>query len=166
MRSLMIFASWLEATPFSVACQKYSVWALPLCQILHFVGLCLLIGLAGFFDLRLLGFMKRVPVSAAFKFMPLAIFGLLLNLVTGLYMIVVNPSDFIPNPAMWAKMSFLVVAGLNALIFQVTLSDKLRKLGPEQDMPGAFKVVGAVSLFAWFAVMYFGRMLPYLGNAF
>jgi hypothetical protein len=26
------------------------------------------------------------------------------------------------------------------------------------------KVVGAVSLFAWFAVLYCGRMLPYLGT--
>jgi hypothetical protein len=26
------------------------------------------------------------------------------------------------------------------------------------------KVIGAVSLFSWFAVMYCGRMLPYLGT--
>ena len=40
-------------------------WLWPLCESLHFLGLCLLIGAAGFFDLRLLGFMKGVPLRSA-----------------------------------------------------------------------------------------------------
>ena len=36
--------------------------------------------------------------------------------------------------------------------------------GSDADMPRAMKVVGACSLFSWFAVMYCGRMLPYLGT--
>ena len=30
-------------------------WVWPLCETLHFVGLALVIGVAGFFDLRLMG---------------------------------------------------------------------------------------------------------------
>jgi hypothetical protein len=37
-------------------------------------------------------------------------------------------------------------------------------LGPGEDTPTSFKIVGGVSLFSWFAVLYFGRMLPYIGT--
>ena len=37
-------------------------------------------------------------------------------------------------------------------------------LSPDADMPRACKIVGGVSLFTWFAVLYCGRMLPYLGT--
>jgi len=32
--------------------------------------------------------------------------------------------------------------------------------------PPAFKVIGAVSIVSWFLVVYWGRMLPFVGNAF
>jgi len=28
------------------------------------------------------------------------------------------------------------------------------------------QIIGALSLFLWFGVLYFGRMLPYFGNSF
>jgi hypothetical protein len=59
---------------------------------------------------------------------------------------------------------FIVVAGLNAMLFETTLGTRVLELGPNEDTPASFKVVGAVSLFSWFAVLYCGRMLPYLGT--
>ena len=32
--------------------------------------------------------------------------------------------------------------------------------------PVAFKVAGIISIFSWFMVLYWGRMLPFIGNAF
>ena len=31
-------------------------------------------------------------------------------------------------------------------------------------MPISLRLVGAISLFSWFAALYCGRMLPYLGT--
>ena len=39
-------------------------------------------------------------------------------------------------------------------------------MGPGQDTPLTLKLAGGVSLGSWFAVLYFGRMLPFLGDAF
>ena len=72
--TLDLFAVWLRGTSISQAI-RVAPWLWPLCEILHFFGLSLLIGIAGFFDLRLLGFMKRVPISAAWTLMPWAKFG-------------------------------------------------------------------------------------------
>jgi hypothetical protein len=35
-----------------------------------------------------------------------------------------------------------------------------------QDAPIAAKLVGGASLFLWVGVMYWGRMLPFIGGAF
>jgi hypothetical protein len=39
-------------------------------------------------------------------------------------------------------------------------------LGPGEESPVVFKAIGAVWRVSWFFVRYFGRMLPYLGDAY
>ena len=63
---------------------------------------------------------------------------------------------------MWLKMLFLVVAGLNAVLFETTYSQRLLALPADAEMPLSAKIIGGVSIVSWFAVLYFGRMLPYL----
>ena len=139
-------------------------WLWPLCESLHFLGLCLLIGAAGFFDLRLLGFMKRVPLTVARQFMPLALGGFGLNLTTGILFFVALPHQYVMSWAWWGKVAFLLVAGLNAMFFETTQGARVLALSEGEDTPLTFKVVGAVSLVAWFAVLYFGRMLPFFAE--
>jgi hypothetical protein len=50
------------------------------------------------------------------------------------------------------------------MFFETTLGTRVMLLGPNEDTPISFKIVGGVSLFAWFAVLFFGRMLPYIGT--
>jgi hypothetical protein len=50
------------------------------------------------------------------------------------------------------------------MLFETTIGTRVLALGPGEDTPTSFKIVGAVSLFSWFAVLYCGRMLPYLGT--
>ncbi len=39
-------------------------------------------------------------------------------------------------------------------------------LGPGEDAPMSAKFIAGSSLALWIGVMYLGRMLPFLGNAF
>jgi hypothetical protein len=155
--------TWLEATRISTAMRDIT-WLWPLFETLHFLGLAMLIGGAGFFDLRLLGFVRNVPISAVKAFMPAAIVGFTINLVTGIAFFVMAPGMYALSTIWWFKVLFIVIAGLNAMLFETTLGTRVLELGPGEDTPASFKIVGAVSLFAWFAVLYCGRMLPYLGT--
>ena len=65
------------------------------------------------------------------------------------------------NLSWWLKAGFLFVAGANAFVFQLTMPGG-RRHQAGQDTPLSFKVAGAVSLVAWFAVLYFGRMMPFI----
>jgi len=56
---------FIRSTRLSEVFRNEVAWLWPLCESLHFLGLSLLIGTAGFFDLRLLGFMKGVPLRSA-----------------------------------------------------------------------------------------------------
>ena len=64
------------------------------------------------------------------------------------------------------KMLFVVISGANVLYFETTQGQRALTIGPDEPMPTAFKVAGAISLVSWFMVLYWGRMLPYIGNAF
>ncbi|HVZ60137.1 MAG TPA: DUF6644 family protein [Terriglobales bacterium] len=157
------YVPWLQSTWPSQWIQQ-STWVWPFCETLHFVGLTLLIGLAGVFDLRLMGFLKRVPMVAVMEFMPWAVAGFFINLVTGTIFFIGHPELYSGNPAWWGKVTSLLIAGFNAIFFQIALSKKMLAAEPGQEVPFAFKAVGAISLLAWFGVLYFGRMLPYLGG--
>ncbi len=162
-RQMDSFVRWLSTTHLSKAFAAQAPWAWPLGETLHFVGLSLLIGTVGIFDLRLLGLMKRVPISAVREFIPWAIAGFAINLLTGVYFFIVQPRYYIANPAWWPKVFFLLVAGLNVALFERMLGPGIRTLNPDEDMPTSFKIAGAVSLISWFGVLYFGRMLAFAG---
>ena len=149
-------AQWVVSTP----------WAWPLAETFHFLGLALLFGAIGPLDFRLLGFMRRVPIASFRALVPWAVAGFLVNLVTGIVFLVAAPDQYIANLAWWPKVFFIVVAGLNVLMFEVTQKSTLANLPPGQDTPPVFKVMGGVSIVSWFMVLFWGRMLAFIGNAF
>jgi hypothetical protein len=159
------FAQWL-GTSGVASYLRTLTWIWPLCETLHFVGLAVLVGTAGFFDLRLLGCFRRVPVSACKEFTRWAIGAIMVNLVTGLTFITMFPGQYLFSEVFWLKVLFLVIAISNALIFETRMGGRMAALKPGEDSPFVFKAIGLTSLVSWFFVLYFGRMLPFLGAAY
>lgn len=142
-----------------------STWVWPLCEALHFIGLSLLIGMIAPLDIRLMGYMKSVPIAALRRLVPWAVAGFLINLVTGLVFFIGAPNQYIANSSWWLKVLFLVIAGLNILAFE-TQRSRILAMEPGDNTSAVAKTIGAVSLVSWFMVLYWGRMLAFLGNAF
>jgi len=165
MTSLDPLVQWLQATQLSLWINQ-STWVWPLCETLHFIGLSLLLGVTGFFDLRLIGFFKRVSVAAAKDLMPLALIGFAINAATGAVFLIGLPGQYVHNRVWWFKLGFILLAGVNALLYETRLSARVLALAPGEDTPGTVKLIGLVSLVSWLAVLYCGRMLPFLGDAF
>jgi hypothetical protein len=156
---------WLKSTALSQAMTSWP-WLWPICETFHFVGLALLIGAAGLFDLRLLGFMKSIPVSAAMQMRPWAAAGIVINLITGALFFIGAPEQYLSNPAWRAKLLFLSIAIANIAVFETTHGARILAMTAAERTPTSFRVAGAVSIVSWFAVLYFGRMLPFIGGAF
>lgn len=161
---MMSFVSWLQTTGPSAWVRDQSPWLWPLCESLHFMGLVLVVGIAGAFDLRLMGFLRRIPLAALKSWMPWAIAGVGINLATGLVFFVGSPYQYASNWVWWAKVAFLVVSGANALAFETMLSQSALAIGADEDTPTTLKYVGALSLVSWFSVLFLGRMLAFIGG--
>jgi hypothetical protein len=165
MLDLTPIVEWLKASSASAWINERT-WVWPLCEILHFIGLSLLIGVTGFFDLRLMGFFRRVSIAAVRDLMPLALVGFAINLMTGAVFLVGLPDQYAHNAIFWYKVAFIMVAGVNAAVYESRWSARVLSLEPGSDTPAAVKLIGLLSLVAWFAVLYCGRMLPFLGDAY
>jgi hypothetical protein len=158
-------ALWLKQTDVAqFVIESYWMW--PVMETLHFIGLALVIGIAGLFDLRLMGFMRRVPVTAVMQMRPWAAVGVAINVVTGVLFFVSAPDQYMWNTAWWGKVFFLVVAFANIAWFETTQGARMLALPADAPVPRTFVVAGVVSMVSWMAVLYFGRMLPFIGNAF
>lgn len=159
------FANWLKSTPLSSFVVDY-FWVWPASETLHFIGLALLVGIVGTIDLRLLGVGKGMSLASLHRLLPWAILGFIINLITGILFFAGDPFQYVHNPAFQMKMLFILLAGMNVLVFYLTVFGKAGKLGAGDDAPMPAKVIAAFSLFLWIGVMYWGRMLPFIGQAF
>jgi len=72
--------------------------------------------------------------------------------------------QYIDNPAFHLKVLFMLLAGANVLY--LTMFDDVWALGTGDEAPLSAKLVAASQIFLWVGVIYFGRMLPYIGGAF
>lgn len=164
---MRVVIEWMNATGFARLVQDWSIWLSPLLEIVHFVGLSLLMGSAGFLDLRLLGVIRAIPVASALEFAPWAMVGFAMNAVSGVLFLWIDPSLYLRSGTWWAKVFFILIAVGNVAVFERTsLGTKARLIGAGGDTTTGMKLVAGTSLASWLLVLYFGRMLPYLGTAY
>ncbi|HEU4619298.1 MAG TPA: hypothetical protein VFV10_14770 [Gammaproteobacteria bacterium] len=141
-------------------------WVWPVCEIVHFFGMAAIIGTVGLADVRILGVAKGLPIAALEKLIPFGVVGFLLNVITGFTFVAGNPVggplDYLDNLSFRIKMILILIAGLNVLAFYfLGIARRADNVAPDGEAPLNAKVVAAISLVAWFAVIFFGRMIMY-----
>jgi hypothetical protein len=141
-------------------------WVWPICEMLHFIGMALLIGTVGLLDIRILGFGKGLPIASLEKLVPLGILGFALNVGSGAIFVMGNPSGgpaaYLTNVAFQIKMVLILIAGINLAVYYFFGIARTAETVPSTgDAAPAAKAVAIVSLVCWFGVIYFGRMIMY-----
>jgi hypothetical protein len=139
-------------------------WLWPSFEALHFIGLWLLFGVVLLVNLRMLGMMKAASFSSLHRMLPWAMLGLGINVVTGMMWVIATPEQYMTNVSFFWKMGFLLLAGINLLY--VTAFDEPWQVGAGEEASWGNKAIAFSAIASWVCVMYFGRMLPFLGNAF
>ncbi|MCS7171865.1 MAG: hypothetical protein N0A24_00345 [Armatimonadetes bacterium] len=152
----------LERSAFG-AWMRQALWAYPAAEILHLVGIALLVGSVALFDLRLLGLSRHLPVSLlAHHLLPWAWWGFALVVVSGLGMFTAHASEWLASPAFPVKMGLLVAAGLNRAVFHHGVYRTVESWDRDVPVPRAARASGALSLLLWGGVVVCGRLLAYL----
>lgn len=158
--TLRALDAWLRPMAYGELLRD-SRWAWPIFESLHFIGMSLLVGTVGVFDLRLLGFARRIPVAALHRLIPVGVAGFVLNAVTGLGFLSATPDQYLFNRAFYWKVTFMAIAGLNVLLFYARTFRRLLDEPPDAPPSLASRLAGGISLCAWIGVMSAGRLLTF-----
>lgn len=154
---------WL-ASDFITMYQYGRPWAWKTLETIHFIGLCVLFGVVFVVNLRLLGWMRNAPLEGFHRLLPWGVWGFVVNSVTGMLFFVGQAFQYIENPAFHLKMLCILIAGADALY--LTWHDEVWNMKAGATAPALVKLLAASQIVLWIGVIYFGRMLPYIGNAF
>jgi len=144
-----------------VADLMHTAWAWPIAESVHFLGLCMLIGCIGTFDLRLLGVARRVPIAAMHRLIPFGILGFVINISSGLLFVLTEPDQYIYNPSFHLKLLFMTIGGLNAGTFYLSSYRQVFGANPSLDAPRRARLIAAISLGAWVSVIICGRLITF-----
>ena len=135
------------------------IWFVPW-QTVHFFGYTLVFATVLAVTLRIFGVWKSMPFSAIHRIIPLGVFGVIMNVFTGMLMLMADTSRYVNEASFWPKMFFLPIGAIAVLYF--SLSDKLWAVKAGEEAPMQAKWVAALVLFSWTVVIMGGRLLPYL----
>ncbi|MCH7815050.1 MAG: hypothetical protein IIC60_00630 [Proteobacteria bacterium] len=138
-----------------------STWGWPIAESIHFLGLCLLIGTVGVFDLRMLGVAKGIAYVDLHALVPFGVSGYFLNVITGIMFVTTAPDQYLYNPAFQTKLCFMLFAGVNMLVFYSTTSEAVKGTGATMSVPVRAQIIGAISLLCWCGVIVGGRLITY-----
>ena len=141
-----------------------SAWLWPTLEILHFLGLSLLLGSLLVIDLRLAGYFRGIDIGATHRLLPWTFVGFALNLATGTLFVLGDPARYTANIGFLWKMGLVLVAGANALWFYRAINPVMHAWDPHGDTPAVAKVIAFVSLGTWTGVLLLGRLIPYIGT--
>ncbi len=138
-----------------------SRWGWPAMESVHFLGLCLLMGCVGAFDLRMLGVARGLSMAALRRMLPFAVLGYALNAASGAMFFLAAPAQYLHNPAFQLKALSMAIAAANVALFFIFMSRRVWALGPDEQAPLAARVMAGVSLASWLGVIAFGRLLTF-----
>jgi hypothetical protein len=143
---------------------QLTYWLWPVMEIIHFIGLSLLLGGLIVVDLRMAGHFRALNPAATHKLLPLVLVGFGLNLTTGVLFFYGDPLRYSVNIGFQIKMVLVTLAGLNALLYYWKIKPVMATCDPHADSPPIAKFVAYVSLSIWTGVLLCGRLIPYVGT--
>jgi hypothetical protein len=133
---------------------RVHVWAYPALEVVHIVGIALLLGNLVALEVRVWGGAAALPVKALARLsLGIAVGGFALAAASGLLMFATQPAELLANRSFVLKMGLLTAAGCNAAWFHGRGSlDKL-------DLVARIQML--VSTAIWLGVVACGRWIAY-----
>lgn len=162
--------AWLESTSAAVwLAESPSVWAMPTVLTLHTTGMAVLVGASWVLDLRLLGLNRTVPLSAyRWVFHAVAI-GLVVNLLTGVFLFMKNATTWGTAWPFLVKMVLVVASAATILPIRKYVVERagLNDIGSLSAgalgaTVGNARMLAIASIVSWSAAVTAGRLLAYL----
>ena len=154
----------LRAFGEAVQSSAFGAWAggdiYPIANLVHLLGLVMLVGGIGILDLRLAGLFRRIPAAPLCSALtPVALFGLVLMVPSGATMFAADATTLVQSPTLRWKLLLIALALANALAFRFLWQRRIDRW--DADPPPLGRLMAAASVLLWLSVATFGRMIAY-----
>lgn len=151
----------LEATALARSLRD-SVWAYPLVNTGHVVGVALLVGSIVPLDLRLLAMWQKWPLAPLWHVLTrTAAVGLALAIVFGSLLFMTRATEYAASPFFLAKMAVVLAAAVNAGALRVAFKGPTAEASPAAAPSRRVRAAAAFSLTAWLGALTLGRLVGY-----
>lgn len=156
----MQMIEWLGRWPGAILLQE-SGTAYLLVNAAHILGIGLLVGAILPLDLRLMGLFRTVPIAVVGPFLSRAAgVGVMLALVTGLWLFTVKPAEYVGNAAFLAKLAVLALALGNVALQHASRPFQAALQGGTVTV--RVRLHAAASAGLWLAALVAGRWIGFV----
>jgi len=160
--SLFDVCQWLQNTQGGTAIRE-STWVFPLIEGTHVLALALSVGILVVMDLRIAGFlMRQEPVSqVSGQLMPWSLAGFAIMFTTGALLFWSQPVKAYESVYFRIKVLLLLMAGINALTFELTLRRSVADWDTAERPPLRARIAAILGIVLWAGVIAAGRTMAY-----
>lgn len=148
----------------AIQSSQFGAWAgsdaYPIANLVHILGLVMLVGGIGILDLRLVGLFRRIPAAAlASALTPIAIAGLVLMIPSGVTMFAADAAALVNSSTLRTKLVLVALALANAIAFRILWQRRIE----QWDMSPPFwgRAMAGASILLWLSVAGLGRWIAY-----
>ena len=129
-------------------------WVYPMLEVLHILGIALLVGNLVLLEMRVWGFGTALPIEPLARLaLLIALAGFGLAAASGLTMFAGQPQELLANRVFVVKMGLVMLGGANAAVFHARHG--------LQRLDRIAKLQTALSLGLWIVVIMLGRWIAY-----
>jgi len=162
MSDVPAIIQWMQNSDVGTGIRE-SIWLFPIVETTHVLALAISAGVLIWFDLRLMGWgMRHQPVSQVHKqVMPVAFFGFAIMFISGIMLFWSEAEKCYLSGFFRAKVAFLVLACLNAGIFELATKKTIEDWDKYPIPPTKARMAGLVSIISWTVVIVAGRATAY-----
>ncbi|MEX2127812.1 MAG: hypothetical protein WD871_06160 [Xanthobacteraceae bacterium] len=141
---------------------RHSMWIYPFGNVIHVLGMALLVGSIVALDFRFLGFARRhVSLQSASRLLtPFAVAGILLLVPGGLVLFIADAGPLAANPLLQIKLALVAIGVANAALFRLKWGGQVGGWDARPPGLGVAQVVASIAI--WIAVPTIGRLIAYL----
>lgn len=140
---------------------RHSIWLYPFGNVVHVLGVALLVGSIFSLDLRMLGFARaQVSVESASRLLtPVAMAGILMLVPGGLILFIADAGPLAANTLLQWKLALVAIGVANAIFFRRLWGGRLKTW--DADAPGVARMQIVASIAIWLTVPMLGRLIAY-----
>jgi len=154
------FLTWFEQTWLSTTLRDSpNIFLYPTILAFHTLGLAFFVGISSAIALRILGVAPGLPMAPFRKLYPVMWLGFLFNAVSGVLLLVIEPTKFLMMVDFYIKLLLIAGAvGCNRWLYVRRFRQPATADAP--IAPGE-RVTAAAILFLWAAAITAGRLTAY-----